>query len=65
MMLVTILEHLADLNLAGDLGRLIGLRVVAKVLVWLDRLGDSIRIELVCSLAAVNHPHLLVLVGDI
>ena len=65
MMLVTILEHLADLNLAGDLGRLIGLRVVAKVLVWLDRLGDSIRIELVCSLAAVNHPHLLVLVGNI
>lgn len=65
LMLVAILEHLADFNIAGDLGRLIGLRVVAKVLVRLDRLCDSIRIKLVCSLAAVNHPHLLVLVGDI
>lgn len=65
LMLVTILEHLADLNLAGDLGCLIGLRAVVKVLVGLDRLGDTIRIELACSLTAVNHFHLLVLVEDI
>ena len=41
-MVVAVLEHLADLDLVGDLGRLIGLRVVVIVLIGLDRLCDTI-----------------------
>ena len=41
-MVVAVLEHLADLHLVGDLGRIVGFRVVVKALVGLDRLCGAI-----------------------